>query len=87
MDWEIKATLDKAHGLIGVNLPNNLPGEDGCFAVPNRLFDNILSGYAPWVEWEALGQGADYLQRMVEIANSNPKILIANSRAMRERNG
>ena len=24
VDWEIKATLDKEHGLIGVNLPTNL---------------------------------------------------------------
>jgi MTH538 TIR-like domain (DUF1863) len=87
VDWEIKATLDKAHGLIGVILPNNPPSEDGSFAVPYRLFDNILSGYAPWVKWEALGQGADHLQQLVEIANSRSKILIVNSRPMRERNG
>jgi hypothetical protein len=87
VDWEIKATLDKQHGLIGINLPTNPVSETGCVTVPQRLFDNIQSGYAQWAEWAALQQGAPYLQRLIETANSRPKDLAANGRAMRERNG
>ena len=39
VDWEIKATLDKEHGLIGVNLPTNPKFPNGTVVVPNRLFD------------------------------------------------
>ena len=34
VDWEIKATLDKEHGLIGVNLPTNRTDTSGKFTVP-----------------------------------------------------
>ena len=51
VDWEIKATLDKEHGLIGVNLPTNPANANGTFTVPDRLYDNIDSGYAVWSTW------------------------------------
>src|SRR5688572_23612101 len=28
VDWEIKASLDSQHGLVGVNLPTNLPASN-----------------------------------------------------------
>lgn len=46
VDWEIKATLNKEHGLIGVILPTNSPDASGNFTVPDRLHDNIQSGFA-----------------------------------------
>jgi hypothetical protein len=50
IDWEIHATLDYKHALIGLALPSlsilqqNLTG-----SVPDRLYDNIISGYAKWL--------------------------------------
>jgi hypothetical protein len=49
VDWEIKATLDKQHGLIGVNLPTNPSNANGTCTVPDRLHDNIQTGYALWI--------------------------------------
>jgi hypothetical protein len=53
VDWEIAATLDKYHGLIGVKLPTVPVVNDGC-SKPDRLQDNINSGYAIWTWWEQL---------------------------------
>ncbi|BDV43395.1 hypothetical protein GURASL_23180 [Geotalea uraniireducens] len=85
-DWEIKATLDKQHGLIGVKLPNNSPEpiSGGCHK-PDRLQDNIDSGYAVWTTWETLT--VDNLRSCIEIANGKPKGSIKNDRIMRSRNG
>ena len=47
VDWEIKATLDKAHGLIALRLPTNVNS-----IVPQRLMDNVASGYVVWTTWE-----------------------------------
>lgn len=58
VDWEIKATLDKEHGLISVNLPHNPRDYLGRVHKPDRLQDNIDSGYALWVEWEVLRRRA-----------------------------
>ena len=51
IDWEICATLNKQHALLGINLPTNLANRDGMFVVPARLHDNIESGYAGWMLW------------------------------------
>lgn len=53
VDWEIKATLDKQHALIGVKLPMLQIINDGCDK-PARLQDNVTSGYAKWIWWEAI---------------------------------
>lgn len=87
VDWEIKATLDKQHGLIGVNLPSNPMNPNGTFTVPDRLYDNIISGYAVWIKWLDLTKGPAYLSTQIEIASARSKKLIDNSRPMRERNG
>jgi hypothetical protein len=49
VDWEIKATLDKEHGLVAVQLPSN-PN----FLVPERLMDNVTTSYAVWTSWQQL---------------------------------
>ena len=53
VDWEIDATLEMGHALIGVQLPT-LPFHptSGLVDVPARLNDNIKSGYALWEAWQ-----------------------------------
>jgi hypothetical protein len=87
VDWEIKATLDKEHGLIGVNLPHNPRDAAGRVCVPDRLNDNIISGYATWTGWEQLVQHSAALKATVEMANGRPRSLIVNNRPMRGKNG
>ena len=90
VDWEIKATLDKEHGLVGIALPTN-PVNGGKVRVPDRFFDNYRSGYAIWVSWGQifLNQQPDVgaLRKAIEDANSRPKNLIDNGRSLMSRNG
>jgi hypothetical protein len=44
VDWEIKATLDKEHGLIGVRLPTAPLNSDNTVQTPDRFYDNFASG-------------------------------------------
>lgn len=85
VDWEIKATLDKSHGLIGVNLPTSIRGDKGGPIVPGRLYDNITSSYAIWIQWTDLA--VDYLKRQIVTANNQSYRFINNSRSMKKRNG
>jgi hypothetical protein len=81
VDWEIDATLDKEHDLIGVQLPTCTINNLGRALVPGRLHDNIASGYAVWVGWHALVQGGpDFLRAQIETANTKSKSLIQNDR-------
>jgi hypothetical protein len=87
VDWEIKATLDKEHGLIGVNLPSNPLSKNNLYTVPDRLHDNIVTGYALWLNWSELNGGEAFLRGKIEEANSKQKIIIDNSRLLKNRNG
>jgi hypothetical protein len=87
VDWEIKATLDKEHGIIGVRLPNNPVDEQFRCHKPDRLQDNLDSGYALWTTWEQLWQTPALLSTYIESANQRRKILITNGRDLRLRNG
>ncbi len=87
VDWEIKATLDKQHSLIGINLPNNPLQQSGAYIVPDRLHDNIVSGYALWLQWNDLNNGPAFLVQKIEEAKLRQKNLIVNSRDLRKRNG
>jgi len=87
VDWEIKATLDKQHGLIGVKLPELVIVNNGCHK-PARLQDNIDSKYAIWTHWELLISGGTvYLKKIIEEAIGKSNELIDNTRAMMTRNG
>jgi hypothetical protein len=88
VDWEIKATLDMNHGLIGVQLPTISPSPNvhGSVVVPDRLYDNTCSGYALWCPWSSLASG-EALRQHVETAVARPSYLIDNSRPLRQRNG
>lgn len=87
VDWEIKATLDKQHALIGVNLPTNPLRANSKYTVPDRLHDNIQSGFAVWVDWATFTQSHQAVQEYIEIAKGKRTQLIDNSRALRRRNG
>ena len=86
VDWEIKATLDKKHGLVGVQLPTACV-QNGGVLVPDRLYDNIASGYAEWVAWSTVVAGAAVFKVVIERARVKSFTLINNSRLMRYRNG
>lgn len=85
VDWEIKATLDKQHGLIGIWLPTLPMASNGGTEKPSRLQDNIDSGYALWLRWDNLS--AEILKNAIEDANRSPKSLISSQRPLRMRNG
>ncbi|HEV7252129.1 MAG TPA: TIR domain-containing protein [Mesorhizobium sp.] len=87
VDWEIKATLDGGHGLIGVRLPTLPVNAQGRVSVPERLSDNINSGYALWLSWADITASAQACQRYIEAANAKDKRLIDNTRARRLCNG
>lgn len=85
VDWEIKATLAKQHGVLGIVLPTHIQNQSGQLIVPDRFNDNVNSGYAVWTYWNGLTvQG---FTQLLETAIAKPKALIDNSRAMRQRNG
>jgi len=90
VDWEIKATLDKEHGLIGIALPTS-PVSNGKVFVPHRFFDNYQSRYALWLTWGQLfpDQQANVtvLRNVIASANVRPKELIDNMRGLMSRNG
>jgi hypothetical protein len=86
IDWEIKATLDKQHGLIGVQLPTLLSNSSGRVNVPARLSDNIDSGYALWVSWANFTANISSCRGYIEQANCRSNTLIRNTRERRLRN-
>ncbi|WP_275386956.1 TIR domain-containing protein [Xenorhabdus bovienii] len=86
IDWEIKTTLDKQHGLIGVQLPKLKSNLYGRVKVPDRLSDNIDSEYAVWVTWANFTSSLSSCRSYIEQANSRSKSLIKNTRDRRLRN-
>ena len=87
LDWEIKATLDKEHGLIGVRLPTAPVTPDNKVVVPRRLHANIQSGYALSLSWSQVTASADALKRFIADACSRSKTLIVNPKELKTRNG
>lgn len=86
VDWEILATLQKSHALVGLRLPTLEIVNDGC-AKPARLQDNIDSGYAVWGQYHEVVADPASLAGLVHIARGRSKSLIENSRDRRIRNG
>ena len=78
VDWEIHSTLHYSHGLLGIGLPTCFISYDNKFIVPERLHQNIASGYAVWMQWT---DNATILNSQIEVAvrNSSQKSLIRNS--------
>ena len=86
VDWEIKATLDKQHSLIGVCLPSAPRTADGKITVPARLFDNIQSGYALFVSWDTIAANVETLRANIADAKSRNVSQIVNTQDLRLRN-
>jgi hypothetical protein len=87
LDWEIKGTLDKEHGLIGIQLPTLIAGINGMVTVPQRLSANISSGYAVWKGWNELAQNPRLLSTWIQEATNRSKKLIQNAGTIKQRNG
>lgn len=86
IDWEVKATLEKEHGLIGVQLPSAALNDEGKVHAPSRLADNIKSKYALWVTWADITSSQARLDECIAEAKSRSKTLIDNSRSRLLRN-
>lgn len=87
VDWEIDATLQKQHALVGLWLPTLPQCDNGGTIKPARLQDNIDSGYAVWGTYNDVMQNPHALVELVHEARGRSKRLIDNSRARRLRNG
>lgn len=87
VDSEVKATLDKQHGLIGVQLPTAPISLQGTISVQTRLNDNINSGYALWVSLGQVTANSQHLTQYIAMANAKDKKPIVNNRDRRLRNG
>lgn len=86
VDWEIMATLEKEHGLIGVYLPSAPRSAENKITVPDRLHDNIKSGFALWRSWEQITVNTRSLQQNIAEAKTRNPQLIVNTRERRLRN-
>ena len=80
VDWEIRYTLHLKHGLVGISRPN-LEGGEAC--LPERLGDNIKSGYAKWYKYPS---SAASLKQIIDEAYDADKSKIDNSRQKMKRN-
>lgn len=87
VDWEIKATLDAQHALIGVLLPNCPLNANNRYTIPDRLHANIESGYAIWERWPTILGAPHAVGQWIESALLKPKNLIRNDGALMSRNG
>jgi hypothetical protein len=87
VDWEIEATLERGHGLVGVQLPTAAITSQNMVIVPARLNDNIQSGYAIWMSWQQITSSAQSCTQLIGQANARDKKLIINTRERRLRNG
>ncbi len=85
IDWEIKATLDKEHALLGIQLPTLVAGSNGLVTIPARLHDNIQSGFAHWAGWitEPIAFAGAIQAALAKSKNTRS---IVNSRDMMGRN-
>ncbi len=85
VDWEIASTLHHEHALLGILVPGTSPRWDGKFSIPDRLHDNVESGYAGFVNWP---NSASELKTQIEAALSKTlfKFSIRNGRLKMRRN-
>jgi hypothetical protein len=85
IDWEIASTLHHEHALLGILIPGTPTRGDGKIAVPDRLYDNIQSGYAGFITWPNMAAELNtYIEKA--ISKSIFKVLIRNDRQKMRRN-
>ncbi len=70
IDWEIHMTLNKEHALLGICLPTNPRDIDGKVFVPDRLYANIASGYAHFIDWT---EDANILRSVIDMAKNKSR--------------
>lgn len=87
VDWEIKATLDKSHGLIGIGLPTVATNADRSARVPDRLLSNYQSGYAVWKSWNDFTANPALITTCIEEAVARDQRKIVNPQTIKARNG
>ncbi len=88
VDWEIYATLEDEHALLGIVLPEpfHTIGNKGGIMVPDRFLDNHSSGYAHIIHWT---NDANFLNQAIEYAIAKSKVnkrFLVNSRPKLSRN-
>ena len=85
VDWEIASTLHYEHALLGILIPGILPAANGKYLVPDRLHENIESGYALFSLWPS---SLAELKALIEKAlyKSTSTISIRNGRTKMSRN-
>lgn len=87
VDWEIKATLDKEHGLVGVRLPARAStlltiASPNAAPLPWRLFDNLAPGFALLLNWQIVVGNAFALPGAIGDAVYRDRSRIQNNREM-----
>ncbi len=82
VDWEIRYTLFKQHGLVAISRPD-LADSDAC--LPNRLKDNLKSGtgYAKWYKYPS---SVSSLKNMIDEAYDADTSKIDHFREKMKRN-
>lgn len=85
VDWEIYATLDKQHALLGIVLPGVTSDYNGRHLVPDRLATSVDAGYANWIYWD---EDPNVISTAIDAAKlkSGNTALINNSQEMMKRN-
>lgn len=93
VDWEIyaglRASINGSSGLVGIILPEIIPTSDGNFYysdMPERLADNVRSGYAKIYTWN---YAIAHFDEIIEEAFNNRKAkynLRDNTRLQMKRN-
>jgi hypothetical protein len=86
VDWELQASLYQQMGLLALQLPTLVADGDGKVTVPQRVADNIRSGYAVWTSWETATASTQALSGFIEHALNKSKTLIDNSAQRLQRN-
>ena len=89
VDWEVKATLDMEHGLVAIGLPGVRRDFWNRIIVPDRVNDNIQSGFAVWLpDWNTITTAS--FAAAIADARARAKVckhLIHNWREPKSRNG
>ena len=83
----IDISIDKEHGLIGVQLPTVPVHPNGQVTVPPRFACNVTSGYALWLNWQSFVTYPGTLAQLILEATAREKRLILNSDEIKKQNG
>lgn len=83
VDWEIRHTLYREHGLVGISR-RGLEDSDAC--LPKRLVDNLPKNGTGYAKWYRYPTGPDSLKSMIDEAYSADAKKIDNSREKAKRN-